>query len=84
MTTLLQQLVYSRLASYEDVNDAQHLSLDPVMCTITGKKNRGKNAASANAIGCFQTDILIQQKNLDSLSDINSRWVQRSMSKMPH
>jgi len=84
MTTLLQQSVYSRLTGYEDVNDVQRLSLDPVMRTITGKKNRGKNAASANAIERFQTDILIQQKNLDSLSDINGRWVQRSMSKTPH
>ena len=60
MTSLLRQSVYSRLAGYEDVNDAQRLSLDPVMRTITGKKHRGKNAASANTIGRFETDILIQ------------------------
>ena len=35
MPTLLRQSIYSRLAGYEDVNDAQHLSVDPVMRAIT-------------------------------------------------
>ena len=29
--TLLRQSIYGRLAGYEDVNDAERLSLDPVM-----------------------------------------------------
>jgi len=52
ITNLLRQSVYSRLAGYEDVNDAQRLSVDPVMRAITGKK---KNAASINTIGRFET-----------------------------
>jgi len=55
MTNLLRQSVYSRLAGYEDVNDAQRLSVDPVMRAVTGKK---KNAASINTIGRFETEIL--------------------------
>ena len=38
MTNLLRQSVYSRLAGYEDVNDAQRLSVDPVMRAVNGKK----------------------------------------------
>ena len=49
--TLLHQSVYSRPAGYEDVNDAERLSIDPVMLAITGKKDKGKQAASANTIG---------------------------------
>ncbi|MBA7688723.1 IS1380 family transposase ISApr8 [subsurface metagenome] len=45
MPTLLRQSVYSRLAGYEDVNDAERLSVDPVMRAITGKKDKGKQAA---------------------------------------
>ena len=48
--TLLRQSVYSRLAGYEDVNDAERLSVDPVIRVITGKKDNGKHAASANTI----------------------------------
>jgi len=70
MTNLLRQSVYSRLAGYEDVNDAQRLSVDPVMRAVTGKKRR-KNAASVNTVGRFETEILPQKKNLDGLSEIN-------------
>jgi len=75
MSTLLRQSVYSRLACYDDVNDAELLSVDPVMLAITGKKDNGKQAASANTMERFETDILTQQENLRNLSDINGTWV---------
>ena len=84
MSTLLRQSIYSRLAGYEDVNDAELLSVDPVMRAITGKKDTGKQAASANTIGRFETDILAQQENLRNLSEINGNWVQKAMSKTSH
>ena len=62
--TLLRQSVYSRLAGYEDVNDAERLSIDPVMRAITGKKDKGKQTGSANTIGRFETDILTQHENI--------------------
>ena len=82
--TLLRQSVYSRLAGYKDVNDAGRLSVDPVMRAITGKNDNGKQAASANTIGRFETDILTQRENLDSLSAFNGMWVQKAMSKTDH
>ena len=39
LPALLRQSVYSRLAGYEDVNDAHRLSVDPTMRRVTGKKN---------------------------------------------
>ena len=35
---LLRQSVFGRLAGYEDVNDAEHLSQDPVMRAIVDRK----------------------------------------------
>ncbi|MFC1606719.1 IS1380 family transposase [Candidatus Latescibacterota bacterium] len=84
MPTLLRQSIYSRLAGYEDVNDAERLSVDPVMRAITGKKDNCKQAASANTMGRFETDILTQQENLRNLSDINGKWVQKAMRKTQH
>jgi hypothetical protein len=84
MPTLLRQSIYSRLAGYEDVNDAELLSVDPIMRAITGKKDKDKQAASTNTMGRFETDILTQQENLISLSAINDTWVQKAMGKTQH
>jgi len=84
MPTLLRQSIYSRLAGYEDVNDAERLSVDPVMRAITGKNDKGKQAASTNTIGRFETDILTQHENLRNLSDINGNWVQKAMKETQH
>ncbi len=81
MTNLLRQSVYSRLAGYEDVNDAQRLSVDPVMREVTEKK---KNAASANTVGRLEIEILPLNKNPEGLSEINGRWVTKAMEKTPH
>lgn len=37
MTALLHQSVYSRLAGYEDVNDAERLNVDPVRAAPIGQ-----------------------------------------------
>jgi hypothetical protein len=84
MINLLRQSVYSRLAGYEDVNDAQRLSIDPVMRAVTGKKKKKKNAAGVNTIGRFETEILTLRENIDSLSEINGGWVERAMEKTAH
>ena len=46
MATLLRKSFYSRLAGYEDVNDAERLSVDPVMRAISGKRVPKKQAAT--------------------------------------
>jgi DDE family transposase len=40
MADLLRQAVYSRLAGYEDVNDAEHLSQDPTF-RLMGSEESG-------------------------------------------
>jgi Transposase DDE domain group 1 len=47
--SLLRQSIYSRLAGYEDVNEAQRLSVDPAMCSVIGKKVE-RNAACTNTV----------------------------------
>ena len=84
MRALLRQSVYSRLAGYEDVNDADRLSIDPAMRAITGKLKAHKNAASANTMGRFETEMLANGENLRSLDKINGRWVKQAMKRTPH
>ena len=49
--TLLRQSIYSRLAGYEDVNDAERLSVDPVMRHVVGGRAADRRAAGAGAAG---------------------------------
>ena len=53
MTSLLRQSIYGRLAGYEDLNDADRLSVDPVMRRIVGGRATDKQAASTSLMGRF-------------------------------
>jgi len=77
---LLRQYVYSRVAGYEDTNDAQRLALDPVMRMVVAKDNADRPAASSSALHRFETKMLTSEHNLAALDTINRRWVAKAMS----
>lgn len=52
---LLRQSIFSRLAGYEDVNDAERLRRDPIMRQLVGGRAVKRGAASASAVGRFET-----------------------------
>ena len=53
-----RQSVLGRLGGYDDVNDADRLSLDPVMRWIVGGHAVTKQAASASQMERFETEVL--------------------------
>ena len=77
MTALLRQSVYSRLAGYDDTNDAERLSVDPAMRQIVGERAKDKTAASTSLMGRFETEILTQDRNLQCLMNLPGQWVDK-------
>ena len=67
---LLRQSVFGRLAGYEDVNDAERLSRDPVMRAIVERKGADRQAASTSRMGCFETEVLDTNENLAALINL--------------
>ena len=79
MVPLLRQSVYSRLAGYEDVNDAERLSIDPAMRHVVGGRAvlADKHAASTSEVGRFETEILSKKDNLKKLMDLSGQWIDK-------
>jgi len=68
---LLRQSIYSRLAGYEDVNDAERLSQDPTFRLIGSAKTWERGAALPSRLHWFETEVLSRDENLEGLSRIN-------------
>jgi len=55
---LLRQSIYSRLAGYEDLNDAERLSQDPTFRLIGSEKIWERGAALPSRLHWFETEVL--------------------------
>src|SRR3954466_281967 len=78
LAALLRQSLFSRLAGYEDLNDAQRLRVDPALRTVVGGRARDHTAASTSEIGRFETETLTTRENLNRLMDLSGRWIDRA------
>jgi hypothetical protein len=80
---LLRQSIYSRLAGYEDVNDAERLSQDPTFRLIGSEKIWERGAALPSRLHWFETEVLSQDENLDGLSRINRELLAKAAATAP-
>ncbi len=80
LVPLLQQSVYSRLAGYEDTNDAARLGGDPAMRAVVSRRALEKHAASTNAVSRFETEVLAIEENLEGPEQLNEEFEKWSAS----
>ncbi len=85
LVPLLRQSVYSRLAGYEDVNDAERLSVDPAMRHVVGGRAAltDKQAASTSEVGRLETEILSTSSNIKKLMDLSGDWIDMVHQRKP-
>ena len=78
LADLLRQSVYSRLAGYEDLNDAARLSQDPTFRLIGSRKIWERGAALTSRLESFETELLTQPDNLAGLAALNRELIVRA------
>jgi hypothetical protein len=71
LTDLFRQSVYSRLAGYEDLNDAERLAADPTFRLIGSPKIWDRGAALTSTLHWFETELLTREENLVGLMAVN-------------
>ena len=74
---LLRQSVYSRVAGYEDVNDAERLSHDPTFRLIGSEKIWDRGAALTSRLQTFETELLAEEGSQPIPELISDRTVER-------
>ena len=85
LVPLLRQSIYSRLAGYEDVNDAERLAVDPAMRHVVGGRaaQADKEAASTSGVGRFETEIVSDRRNLTALMNLSGQWIDKVHRRQP-
>ncbi len=78
-----RQSLFGRLGGYDDVNDADRLSLDPAMRWIVGGEAVERQAASTSQMGRFETELLATDANVEALADLSGQWIDRVHDRHP-
>jgi len=78
LADLFRQSVYSRIAGYEDVNDAERLAQDPTFRLIGSEKTWDRGAALTSRLQTFETEMLAEEENFGSLARINRELIARA------
>ncbi len=78
---LLPQSIYSRLAGYEDLNDAERLSPDPTFRLMGSKRIWDRGAALTSRLQTFETDMLAEDENFAGLGRLNRALVGKSITR---
>ena len=83
LTAVLRQSVCRRLAGYDDINDAERLSVDPVMRQVVSGRAANRRAASTSEMACFETELLVQQQDLSALMALPGRGIDTCAQPSP-
>src|SRR6266516_676336 len=58
-----RQSIYSRLAGYEDTNDAERRAVDPTFRMLASRERRETSVALTSTLHWFETEVLTEEDN---------------------
>ncbi len=80
---LFRQSIYSRLAGYEDTNDAERLAEDPAFRMLASRERRETSVALTSTLHWFETEVLADERNSQGLARLNTELVQHDATLPP-
>ena len=83
LADLPRQSVYSRLAGYEDVDDAERLAQDPTFRLIGSEKIWERGAALTSRLQTFETEMLAEDENFAGLAGVNRELIAQAEAVDP-
>jgi len=78
LADLLRQSVYSRLAGYEDLNDAVRVSADSTFRLIGSKKNWDRGVALTSRLQSFEAGMLASEENVLGLMAVKRELISQA------
>jgi DDE family transposase len=76
LADLFRQSIYSRLAGYEDTDDAERLAEDPTFRMLASRARRDTNVALTSTLHWFETGVLTEERNYQGLARLNTALTQ--------
>src|SRR5881397_2102012 len=80
---LFRQSIYSRLAGYEDTNDAERLAEDPTFRMLASRARRETTVALTSTLHWFETEVLAEERNYQGLARLNTALIQHAVTRSP-
>src|SRR5438309_8987242 len=80
---LFRQSIYSRLAGYEDINDAERLAEDPTFRMLASRERRETSVALTSTLHWFETEVLAEERNYEGLGRLNASLIEHAATRSP-
>jgi hypothetical protein len=83
LSDLFRQAIYSRLAGYEDTNDAERVAEDPTFRMLASRERRETSVALTSTLHWFETDVLAEERNYEGLGRLNTAFLEHAAMRSP-